>query len=425
MGLAVASSGAKVVGLYADRLAVTRDGSPKDCYHNVVHILQGHPEWMGALGADDFAKRIEVRRPTPCGHESGHIWTTQDDMKLGLWLQQQCGLLIKNPSTIEQATGYVAKTAPFHPVREWLESIQWDGQHRVLDWLPKYLGASMSAYHMLVGQFFLVALVQRIYEPGCAMRAVPVFEGVQNAGKSSSVRALAEPWFADTPFHVGHKDSYQQLHGQLIYEISELESFNRSESALVKAFVSSREDFFRAPYDRKPEKHPRQTVFVATTNSSQYLKDWTGGTRFWPVKCGDEIDIHKLREDRDQLLAEALQRYQIGEPTFPVSAEHRRWFSEQQEERLQGHPWEDLIGAWLHERTQDTTTVSEVLIDACKVDPGRMNLNGQDAQRVAQILHKLDWVRKRSSKPGRPWQYHRPAQAVAAREPGEDDDIPL
>lgn len=418
----------KVVGLWSERLARSgRDEKPVDCWQNVVTILQGHPEWQQALGADTFAKQIVVRTMTPCGHEPGTLWSEQDHFKLGLWLRQHCGLLIKNPKTIADAVGYAALENPFHPVQDFFNALEWDGKERWLDWLPKYLGAPLDLYHMLVGQFFLVALVQRVFEPGCIMRAVPVLEGEQETGKSTAVRILGRPWSADTPFHIGNKDTYQLLHGQLIYEINELQAFTRAEAAQVKAFISSPEDYFRAPYDRGPKKHPRHTVFVATTNARQYLKDWTGNTRFWPVRCG-EIDLRGLERDRDQLLAEAVVRYHMGEGTFPREAFQRQLFAVQQDERVQGHPWEDLIGSYLHESTAPSCTVAEILVDVCKVEPGRMNLNGQDAQRVGEILQRLGWHRRRSSKPGRPWEYKRPQseKTTAAREPGSDDeDIPL
>jgi hypothetical protein len=121
----------------------------------------------------------------------------------------------------------------------------------------------------------------------------------------------------------------------------------------------------------------------------------------------------------------------MGEPTYPQDAWSRKLFSEAQDERVQGHPWEDLIGHYLHESTANAVTVSELLVDVCKVEPGRMNLNGQDAQRVGQILQRVGWQRRRSGKPGRPWEYVRPkvtptGQPEAMREPGSDDeDVPL
>lgn len=428
MALAVAATNDKVVGLWADRLSRSKEGNPTDCWQNVVTILTGHPQWHGSIGADIFSKREVVLQTTPCGHEPGHVWEKQDDLALGMWLRSHCDLIVRNPKHLELARGYAAKMHKFHPVQDYLDGLEWDGTGRWLDWLPKYMGAPLDAYHMLVGQFFITALVQRIYEPGCIMRAVPVFEGRQNIGKSTAVRILGHPWAADTPFHIGDKDSYQLLHGQLIYEISELESFTRAETAQVKAFVSGREDYFRAPYDPAPAKHPRHTVFIATTNAAQYLKDWTGNTRFWPVKCGaaKPIDLDALERDRDQLLAEALARYHMGELTYPHTSEQLRWFADAQDERVQGHPWEDLIGRYLHESTSPSVSVSDILIDVCKVDPGRMNLNGQDAQRVGQILQRLGWSRRRTSKPGRPWEYVRPIELKPEREPGSDDeDIPL
>jgi putative DNA primase/helicase len=264
------------------QLIHSRDGL-RDCRENVIYILRSHPDWKGVFAADTFAKKIVTRKVDPLGHQPGHLWCAEDDVALGLWLVEQEQLVIRGEETIARSVAFVAQDQQVHPVREFLEGLKWDNESRIDSWIPRYLRATENEYALKVGRYFVLNLVRRAFEPGCIMRSVPVLEGPQNVGKSTIARILADPWFSDTPFRVGDKDAYQQIQGVWLYEIAELDSFSRAESSAVKAFISSPKDRFRAPYERGVEDHFRQTCFLATTNATEYLRDWTGNTRFWPI----------------------------------------------------------------------------------------------------------------------------------------------
>lgn len=401
----------------------------KDCRENVIYILRDHPAWRGVLGADTFAKTLVVRRPSPLGQAVGAEWTQDDDVRLGLWFAaQREQLLVRSPDTLRQAVQHVARLASFHPVREFLDALAWDGRARVDSWTARLLGAPDAPYPRLVGRFFLINMVRRIYDPGCIMRSVPVLEGPQDKGKSTFLRILASPWFSDTPFKVGDKDAYQQIQGVLLYEISELESFTRAEATAVKAFVSSTEDNFRAPYERQNEKHPRQTVFAATTNAVEYLKDWTGNTRFWPLPCGEAIDLDGIAAERDQLMAEAVALYRDRAPTYPTHEQQARLFKPEQDRRMMPHPWQDMIADELEHgldfRARETVSIREVLHDIVKVDLAKINPQGSEAQRVGQIMHALGWRKQRASGQSRAWVWARPV-AETTEENDADDSIPF
>lgn len=400
----------------------------KDCRENVIYILRDHPAWSGVLGADTFAKTIVTRKPSVLGHAAGVEWAADDDIKLALWLAgQRQQLVVRSPDTIRQAVQHVAKLSSFHPVHEFFGRLTWDGEARVDTWAARFLGSPDNEYTRRVGRYFLINVARRVYEPGCIMRSVPVLEGPQDKGKSTALRILARPWFSDTPFRVGDKDSYQQIQGVLVYEISELESFTRAEATAVKAFVSSVEDNFRAPYERQNEKHKRQTVFSATTNAVEYLKDWTGNTRFWPLPTGDVIDLVGLEAAREQLLAEAVELYRRGERTYPTADEQRDLFEPEQSKRLMMHPWQDLIADNLEKhidfRSLDAVSVRDVLAGIIKIDMAKLNPQGSEAHRVGQILHALGWKKQRLSTGSRPWVWARPPRPVAVA--NEDDDIPF
>jgi predicted P-loop ATPase len=382
-------------------------GGLKDCRENVIYLLRDHPEWRGVLAIDEFAKRIVVRKPSPIGHAAGQEWGPTDDTELALWFQAQERMLVRSTETVAQGVRYVGKLNGFHPVREFLDALTWDKHARVDRWVVEHLGAEDNAYHRLVGRFFLINMIRRIYEPGCIMRSVPVLEGEQDKGKSRALRALAQPWFSDTPFRVGDKDAYQQIQGVWVYEISELESFSKSEATAVKAFVSSTEDNFRAPYERMNEKHARQTVFGATTNGTEYLKDWSGNTRFHPLATGKRIDLETLGAARDQLLAEACVLYRSGARAYPSPEQQAALFKPEQDKRLMAHPWVELILDWLDRDMKNTVTILDVLYQL-KVDMARIQPNGSEAQTVGRILASAGW-HKRQLGESRSWHWVRPA----------------
>jgi len=184
----------------------------------------------------------------------------------------------------------------------------------------------------------MIGIIARIFRPGCSMQYMPILEGLQGIGKSGLWRALGGEWFQDTPLKLGDKDAYMQLTGTLIYEIAEMDSFNKAESTLVKGFITQENDRFREPYGRRPIDNPRQCVFVGTTNHGEYLKDTTGNRRFWPIAAVN-MDIDLLKSMREQIFAEAFHRFNEGERWHPSRDEERQYFVPQQDARRIVDPW--------------------------------------------------------------------------------------
>ena len=206
------------------------------------------------------------------------------------------------------------------------------------------------------------------------------------------MRVLAGPkWFSDSELELGDKDGYQALVGVWIYELGELHALGKRDVARVKAFVSAPADRYRPSYGRRSILVPRQTVFVGTTNASQYLGDETGGRRFNPIKCG-RIDLAKLTQDRDQLWAEARHRFDKGE-AWHMTGALAKVAAEEQEERFVRDPWEERVAAWLAnpEREDVGVTTADVLA-ALHVDTGKQGKT--EAMRVAAILRRLGWTRR-------------------------------
>lgn len=214
--------------------------------------------------------------------------------------------------TVVQAA---ARKNKFHPVRDYLDGLRWDGVLRVDTWLIEYGGAADTPYTRAVGALMLVAAVRRIREPGCKFDEMLVLESGQGKDKSSALKVLAveEGWFTDDmPLNADTKRVIEQLRGSWIVECAELQGMRRSELEHIKAFCSRQVDRARLSYDRTPTEVPRQCIFFGTTNSTRYLRDVTGARRFWPVAV-QTFDIPKLARDRDQLWAEAVMREARGD----------------------------------------------------------------------------------------------------------------
>ena len=196
---------------------------------------------------------------------------------------------------------------------------------------------------------FLVSAVARIMDPGCKVDHVPILERQQGIGKSTSLLILTgEAWFSDSLPDVGTKDAMDHLRGKWIVEIAELDAMSRAEDTALKAFITRQVDKFRPAYGRREIEWPRQSVFVGTTNRSVYLKDETGGRRYWPVRC-TSINLAALERDRDQIWAEAVHLYRQGHRWHITDPDLIRQAEAEQRARYDVDVWHDKIEAYVAE----------------------------------------------------------------------------
>lgn len=385
-------------------------GGLEDCRENVFLILSRHPQWRGIIGWNDFTRRVEKTRPTPFGSPTGE-WKTGDDYETGLWLAQHCNLLLRSEAMIIAGVAMCADKNKFHPPRDWVESLPpWDGVDRLEHYIADCVGCENSRYIQLVGKYFMIGMVARLFKPGCPMQYMPILEGAQGIGKSSMWRALGGEWFQDTPLKLGDKDAYMQLTGTMIYEIAEMDSFNKAESTAVKGFITQENDRFREPYGRRPIDNPRQCVFVGTTNHGEYLKDTTGNRRFWPVQAKN-VQVDLMKSLRPLLFAEALYRFKSCERWHPSRSEEREFFMPEQDARRIVDPWLYPLQIWLDDvdqRLMKDFTVTDILLGAMKVEINKIDGNRGMATRIGNLMSELGWVRKRRSYGRRDWAYMRP-----------------
>lgn len=433
-GISTATQAAAEGGSWRDH-CFWKDGRLRECRENVYQVLMHLPAWQGCLAMDEFANVIRSRRDTPTGMKAGEVWDEHQDFKLGLWFAQALRLFIKSEGVIAAGVKAAAVSNGFHPVREWLDALVWDGEPRLDDWLSDYAGVTKTEYSALAGRLFLIGMVARIYQPGCKMDTALIMEGLQGEGKSSIAKALAGEWFSDTTFVMGDKDSFLALRGKWAYELAELDSFNRSESTRAKAFISSPTDSYRAPYDRVTKDHPRQCVFIGTTNQYEYFKDSSGNRRYWPVLCAGELNIAGLQQMRGQLFAEAVHLFRQGERWWPTKDEQNRLFTPEQAAREVMDPWELAIWEWLKAHP-DYTEVSalDILVGALKMEVSKIDGARQATMRVGVCMRKLGWGKERKPSGAREYVYTKPKSIAGGGEAvesgnnsgdGGDEGIPF
>lgn len=380
-----------------------KNPEPLPIVKNALIALRNDPAVRDALGYDEMLCVLtllhEIGIPIGGKLAEPRALTDKDVIDIQEWMQE-AGLKRIPRETVRDAIKSHAHAHPYHPVRDYLELLQWDVENRVNVWLTTKLGAELNAYTQRIGQMFLISMVARIFEPGCKADHMLVLEGPQGQLKSTACAALAGDYFSDSlPEITSGKDVSQHLRGKWLIEVAEMHALNRADLSLLKSFLSRTTERYRPSYGRLEVIEPRKCVFIGTTNKGAYLRDETGGRRFWPVKCGG-IDINSLMDDRDQLFAEAVVLYRRGAPWWPDKDFEREHIMPEQEARYEGDAWEELIRIYLKDMSRVTIAQIATAKDCLGFETSQ--LGTVDQRRIAAILTKQGWEQRRDMQ-GRWW----------------------
>ena len=389
-----AKSGKVFIADWRDRCHKTQTGALIANLANAVVALAEAPELAGLLAFDEMARAALLNRPLPQARDKfdQHPLSDTDASVLQQWLQD-AGLRKIGREAVHQAIDIVAHRAAFHPVRNYLNGLRWDGTAGLATWLADYMGVENNQYTERIGVMFLISMVARIIKPGCKVDHMLVLEGPQGVLKSTACGLLGRQWFSDNlPDITVGKDVQQHLRGKWLIEVSEMHALSKAEASLLKSFISRTVERYRPSYGRLEVIEPRQCCFIGTTNRDTYLRDETGGRRFWPVVT-TTINVEKLEQDRDQLFAEAVAFYRKGERWWPDRDFEREHIAPEQEARYESDAWEQPVVTYLAGVTR--TTIASVAINAIGFKTERIGT--ADQRRITAILTTLGWRSKRDN----------------------------
>lgn len=390
---------------WAGSLIRNAQGAPKAILYNAIVLLTEAPAFnnsgRNSIRHNAFRAQTMLCAPVPWDLTPTvpRPWTDQDDREAAAWMQDnQVNVGVPEAARAVQT---VAERDKYHPVMDYLNQISWDGVPRLDTWLVAYIGTEDTEYTQAVGPRWMISGVARIYEPGCKADCVLVLEGPQGILKSSALAEIGGAWYTNDVAALGTTAAQEQILGNWIVELDELEAVTRARDVVaVKAFVSRSIDKFRLPYGHRSHAHPRQCIFGGTTNRETWMRDETGGRRWWPVRCG-LIDIDALRQDRDQLWAEARDRYLTRERWWLDTPGLTSAASEEQEARFEQDPWQEVIVEHLHGLNE---TSMNLLCNTVGLPTERRSPT--EAKRIAAIMRRLNWQRKQvGTGPHRSWKY--------------------
>lgn len=338
-----------------DLLVPDNQGNYEKSIANIVTILNFDPNFKGKIFVDEFANRGMVELPLPWEDGEGYrMWNDFDDAQLTLRLEKEYGITGKDK--IENAIKVVGFNNRRNAVKEYMQSRKWDGEERIKYLLRDYLGAEQSIYTEEIMRKALVAAIARaISNKGVKFDYMVVFKGRQGIGKSTFLSKLGMEWFSDSLYSFEGKEAAELIQGTLINEVGELSAMTKTETEIVKQFLSKTHDIYREAYGKRTNKYPRRCIFFGSTNSDEFLKDVTGNRRFWPVSVGvlppqkcifDDLDEHEI----SQIWGEAFYYYMLGEIVGKLSDESEEIALSMQDEFKETDPKEGAISEFLNRK---------------------------------------------------------------------------
>lgn len=330
-------------------MEIDTQGKPMKSMKNLRTLLEHDPQLKGKLRLNLFSGRIDTVGTMPWKRPgTSATWNDDDAAQLRIYLEPFFGKLAKND--ILDAVAATASDQAYHPVRDYLNGLSWDGKARLDTLLIDYLGAADTAYTRAVTRKAFTAAVARVMTPGCKYDTMLVLVGGQGRHKSTLLARMGGEWFSDSLRTFGDKDAMETIQGTWIDEVAEMQAMAKAEVDAVKMFLSKTNDYYRAAYGRYTADRPRQCVFFGTTNSKECLTDTTGSRRFWVVDIDQQGRCKNVFRDmageRDQIWAEAVAYWRIGESLY-LPPELEREARRIQEEHRARHPWEGIIADYL------------------------------------------------------------------------------
>ena len=340
-------------------LESTEKGGVRNSIRNCLTVFQNDPLLSGAIAKNLLTERIDIIKPIGY-HRTGTAITDTDMNYLLLYLEETYGLT--SEKKIAAAIGIVANENGYHPIRDYLNGLSWDGTERIRTCLHHFLGADSDQYTYEALRLFLLGAIHRAFHPGCKFEVMLCLVGGQGAGKSTFFRLLAvkDEWFSDDLRKLDDDNVYRKLQGHWIIEMSEMiATANAKSIEEIKSFLSRQKEVYKIPYETHPEDRLRQCVFGGTSNALDFLPlDRSGNRRFLPVMVyPEQAEVHILDDEAasraymEQLWAEAMTIYRSGDFKLSFSTEMVRYLKEHQRDFMPEDTKAGMIHAYLDRYT--------------------------------------------------------------------------
>lgn len=353
---------------------------------NLILILNNAKEFKGRIALNTFSGQIAV-------DAKDVIESTAIKLKAEIersYIQEKV-----STNEVIEAMHVVAENNEFHPVRDYLNSLKWDGVKRICeeDGLLLALGCPNDDYFKQALRYFFISAVKRIFHPACKVDMMLILESAQGLRKSTFFKILFGEWYAEVTSSLNDKDFFMGLRGVWGADFGELDQFSKADSTRIKQILTMVDDHYRPAYARLAQKFPRQCVFIGGTNRDDWQKDETGGRRFLPIRITEVIETDWVEKNRDQLWAEAVHLMNTVDKWWDVSNA-----TEHQAARYVGDSWDEIIANYLFAKSE--TSTNDILTNCLKIEIGKHSK--ADATRIGQIMaaqHK-NWIKKQVMRNG-------------------------
>lgn len=397
--------------------------------HN-LKLIMANDENMKNIVFNQLADGMEIRDPVPWKHPS-KFWRDADDAQLICYVDEKYGSFSQRNYSI--AVAKVVDDRSYHPIRDYFRGLpEWDEVPRVETTLIDYLGAEDTPYVRAVTRKLLCAAYARVHNPGVKFDSMIVLNGEQGIGKSTLIAKLGMEWYSDSLnlSDMNDKTAAEKLQGYWIIEIGELAGMKKADLDKVKAFISRQDDKYRASFGRRVTPHPRQCVFIGTTNNENgYLRDVTGNRRYWNVKVTGKGKYNAWDLDQDtvdQIWAEAailakageklylppeLEEYAKYEQRLAMESDDREGLVQEYLDMLLPHGWDEMSIYARREYVQDTGDLTRAKGVTQRVEVSNMeiwtecfgkpkeDMKKADSYAISAIMAKIDgWEKTGSSK---------------------------
>lgn len=407
---------------WTEKLEVDKKGNVLNTIANFVIILNYDENLKNALSFDDFEKIPVLQRSLPWRkiNQYDRYLTDTDESNFRNYMENVYKVM--SPSKLADAIDIVIHQNTFHPIRDYVRGLVWDGVERLDTMLVDYLGAEDTVYVRSVTRKTFVAAVARVFNPGCKFDYALTLVGPQGIGKSRLIGLMGRQWFSDTFGNLNTNQAMENIQGAWIMEMGELAGLNKHDVETIKLFIAKQTDRYRVAYGKRVDTFPRQTIFIGTSNNKTPLKDTTGGRRFWIVNVEGSLLRDVSEVDVDQMWAEAWMRYSEGEKLYlddeiecmarEIQAEHTenddrmtaiitylekkvpaKWYEMTNYERVSylGDPDEVLFGE--PEFVRDKITLPEIWTECFR--GMEKDMSGFNTKFIRTIMNNMDgWKSK-------------------------------